>query len=156
MAANKAADILGTILKRLIEYIKKLNQLKRKVKSVLAYPATIIFVTLVVLVFLLIFVILVFQEVFSNIIAAFLALTQAIVNLSDLLIYNAFWNFIGMITFAFIIVKSVKVELGKKNVAILSLKLPAFSDLLCKMTMWSNLAVPSQPCYRPAYPSSQV
>jgi type IV pilus assembly protein PilC len=135
VAAGEAAGILDTILKRLAEYIEKSEKLKRKVKSALAYPAVVMFVALVVVVVLLVFVIPVFQEVFSGMGAALPALTQAVVNLSNLLVHNALWVSIGAIAFAFITVKFIKTEIGKKAVDILGLKLPVFGDLLRKVAV---------------------
>ena len=55
--AGEAGGILDTILNRLAQYMEKAMALKKKVKSAMIYPSTIVSVAVIVVVFLLIFVI---------------------------------------------------------------------------------------------------
>jgi type IV pilus assembly protein PilC len=64
--AGEAGGILDTILNRLAQYMEKAMALKKKVKSAMIYPSTIVTVALAVVVFLLIFVIPTFKSMFEG------------------------------------------------------------------------------------------
>jgi type IV pilus assembly protein PilC len=55
--AGEAGGILDTILNRLAVYMEKAMALKKKVKSAMIYPSTIVTVAVAVVIFLLVFVI---------------------------------------------------------------------------------------------------
>ncbi|MEE9220246.1 MAG: type II secretion system F family protein, partial [candidate division NC10 bacterium] len=64
--AGEAGGILDTILNRLAMYIEKATTLKKRIKSAMFYPMTIVSVALVVVIFLLVFVIPTFEGLFAN------------------------------------------------------------------------------------------
>jgi len=64
--AGEAGGILDTILNRLAAYMEKAMALKRKVKSAMIYPSTIVTVAVVVVIFLLVFVIPTFKAMFEG------------------------------------------------------------------------------------------
>ncbi|MFB3817302.1 MAG: type II secretion system F family protein [Candidatus Methylomirabilales bacterium] len=64
--AGEAGGILDTILNRLAQYMEKAMALKKKVKSAMIYPSTIVTVALAVVIFLLIFVIPTFKSMFEG------------------------------------------------------------------------------------------
>ena len=64
--AGEAGGILDTILNRLAQYMEKAMALKKRVKSAMIYPSTIVTVAVVVVIFLLIFVIPTFKAMFEG------------------------------------------------------------------------------------------
>jgi len=64
--AGEAGGILDTILNRLAVYMEKAMSLKKKVKSAMIYPSTIVTVAATVVVFLLVFVIPTFKAMFEG------------------------------------------------------------------------------------------
>jgi len=64
--AGEAGGILDTILNRLAGYIEKAMNLKKKIKSAMIYPSTIVTVAIIVVIFLLIFVIPTFKSMFEG------------------------------------------------------------------------------------------
>ena len=65
--AGEVGGILDTILNRLAVYLEKADALKRKVKGAMVYPATIIVVAIVVVIFMLTFkVIPIFEKMFKD------------------------------------------------------------------------------------------
>src|SRR4030043_479252 len=66
VVAGEEGGILDTILTRLATYIEKAESLKKKVKSALVYPSTIMAVAGFVVMILLIFVIPVFENMFKS------------------------------------------------------------------------------------------
>jgi type IV pilus assembly protein PilC len=66
VVAGEEGGILDNILTRLANYIEKAEALKKKVKSALVYPTTIVGVAIIVVIILMIFVIPVFEQMFSS------------------------------------------------------------------------------------------
>ncbi|GHV56611.1 type II secretion system protein F [Deltaproteobacteria bacterium] len=135
VAAGEAAGILDTILKRLAEHIEKAEKLKRKVKSAMAYPVVVLLVAVAVVTVLLVFVIPVFVDVFAGLGSALPPLTQAVVNLSNLLVENFLAVGGVLIVLFFSFKKFVKTELGQMTVDSLGLKVPVFGDLMRKVAV---------------------
>jgi type IV pilus assembly protein PilC len=135
VAAGETAGILDTILKRLAEYIEKAEKLKRKVKGALAYPLIVMGVGVVVMLVIMIFVIPTFEEMFSSFGKELPALTQMVIDVSNILIKQWYIILPGIIL-AFIGVKRfMKTDLGKLLFDTYSLKLPIFGDLLRKVAV---------------------
>jgi len=80
--AGEVGGILDTILTRLAQYMEKADALKRKVKSAMVYPATIVVVAIGVITLLLVKVIPVFKKMFEEMGGALPAPTQMVVDLS--------------------------------------------------------------------------
>ncbi len=80
--AGEAGGILDTILNRLAVYMEKAMSLKKKVKSAMIYPSTIVTVAVVVVIFLLVFVIPTFKAMFEGFGATLPLPTQIVLELS--------------------------------------------------------------------------
>ena len=135
VSAGEAAGILDSILKRLADYIEKAEKLKRKVKSAMAYPAVVLLVAIGVVVVLLVWVIPVFQEVYTGLGSALPPLTQAVVNLSELLVNHFVVVSIAVVLSGVAFWKFVQTPVGKKIRDTVALKLPVFGDLLRKVAV---------------------
>ena len=81
--AGEVGGILDTILNRLAQYMEKAEQLKRKVKGAMVYPATILVVSIGVIVLLLVKVIPVFKKMFEEFGGTLPAPTQFVVDMSE-------------------------------------------------------------------------
>ncbi len=66
VVAGEEGGILDNILLRLAGYIEKAEALRKKVKSAMIYPATIVGVAVIVVMILMIFVIPVFETMFKS------------------------------------------------------------------------------------------
>ncbi len=80
--AGEAGGILDTILNRLAVYMEKAMGLKKRVKSAMIYPSTIVTVAVLVVIFLLVFVIPTFKAMFEGFGAALPLPTQIVLELS--------------------------------------------------------------------------
>jgi type IV pilus assembly protein PilC len=80
--AGEAGGILDTILTRLAVYMEKAMALKKKVKSAMIYPSTIVTVAVVVVIFLLVFVIPTFKTMFEGFGATLPLPTQIVLEVS--------------------------------------------------------------------------
>ena len=80
--AGEAGGILDTILNRLAQYMEKAMALKKRVKSAMVYPSTIVSVAIVVVIFLLVFVIPTFKAMFEGFGATLPLPTQIVLEMS--------------------------------------------------------------------------
>ena len=131
--AGEHAGILEDLLDKIATYKEKVESIKGKIKKALYYPAAIVVVAFVITAILLIFVIPQFAEMFSSFGADLPALTQFVVDASDVFInywYMIFGIAIGGV-FGFI-------ELNRRSTTVnhavqrLSLKAPIFGPILEK------------------------
>ncbi|MDR1051988.1 MAG: type II secretion system F family protein [Deltaproteobacteria bacterium] len=135
VAAGETAGILDTILKRLAEYIEKADRLKRKVKGALAYPLIVVFVGAVVMLVILIFVIPTFQEMFASFGKELPWLTQKVIDVSNVVIYQWYILLPACIAAFIGLKKFFATELGHLLFDTYALKLPVFGDLLRKVAV---------------------
>lgn len=84
--AGEHAGILEAILHKLATYMEKTEALKSKIKAALFYPAAVIVVAGIVVTILMIFVIPQFSELFANFGADLPALTQILIDMSDIFV----------------------------------------------------------------------
>lgn len=87
--AGEKSGTLDTILKRLASYLERTENLKRKIRKALVYPAAIVSVAMVVSLILLFFVVPRFQEMFTSFGAKLPYFTLMIIHLSDFL--RGYW-----------------------------------------------------------------
>ncbi|MFT5395780.1 MAG: type IV pilus assembly protein PilC [Gammaproteobacteria bacterium] len=90
--AGEHAGILEAILHKLAGYMEKTEALKSKIKAALFYPGAVIVAAVIVVSILMIFVIPQFSELFSDFGADLPALTQFLVDTSDLFV--SYWYII--------------------------------------------------------------
>jgi type IV pilus assembly protein PilC len=133
--AGEAGGILDTILNRLAQYMEKAMGLKKKVKSAMIYPSTIVSVALVVVVFLLMFVIPTFKSMFEGFNTALPLPTQIILELSRLV---RTYFLVGLVVIVGGIV-TLKwwygTTAGKTRIDALLLKAPVFGILIRKVAV---------------------
>ncbi|MGD0265567.1 MAG: type II secretion system F family protein [Candidatus Methylomirabilota bacterium] len=133
--AGEAGGILDTILNRLAQYMEKAMALKKKVKSAMIYPSTIVSVAVVVVIFLLVFVIPTFKAMFEGFGAALPLPTQIVLELSN--IVRAYF-LVGLGAIAAMIVGIrmwYKTSSGKLAIDSFLLKTPVFGMLIRKVAV---------------------
>ena len=135
VVAGEEGGILDTILNRLASYIEKAEALKKKVKSALIYPATIVTVAVAVVMILMMFVIPVFETMFKSA-GQSLPLPTLIV----LAISKAIKKYIVFFVPAFVLLlylfrKYYQTQNGRALVDRLLLKLPVFGPLFKKIAV---------------------
>jgi len=133
--AGEAGGILDTILNRLAIYMEKAMALKKKVKSAMIYPSTIVTVAMVVVIFLLIFVIPTFKAMFEGFGAALPLPTVIILDLSRLMI--TYWYLLLGIPVGLVVGLRMwyKTAAGKLAVDTFMLKTPVFGMLIRKVAV---------------------
>ncbi len=135
VAAGEVGGILDTILNRLAVYIEKALKLKKKVKSAMTYPATIVGIAIIVITVILMFVIPAFEKMFADFGGALPAPTQMVINLSNF-VQNYFLLIIVFIFVAIFAFKKVyATRKGRDKIDNWALKLPVFGMLIRKVAV---------------------
>ncbi|MBI2458726.1 MAG: type II secretion system F family protein, partial [candidate division NC10 bacterium] len=120
---------------RLAAYIEKAIQLKKKVKSAMIYPSTIVSVAMVVVIFLLVFVIPTFKSMFEGFGATLPLPTQIVLELSRI-VRQYFLVGIGAIVAGIVALKWwYGTSGGKWAIDSLLLKAPVFGLLIRKVSV---------------------
>src|ERR1700741_891371 len=83
--AGEAGGVLDTVLQRLAVYLEKIENIKRRIKGAMVYPAVVITVAIIVLSIILIFVVPTFASLFKDLGTTLPALTQFVVDVSAFL-----------------------------------------------------------------------
>ena len=95
--AGESGGVLDVILKRLADYLEKIEQITRKIKGAMVYPAIVIGVAVVVLGIVIVFVVPVFAEMFKDMGTTLPTLTQYIVNLSAFMRQNILFIIVALV-----------------------------------------------------------
>jgi len=135
----KAAEEAGTLeetLRRLANYLEKIEKLKGKVKSALFYPIMVLMIATIIVVGILVFVIPTFQKLYADLGGNLPVLTQLIINLSQSLRDYIGWFLLFVFILFVTISQARKIPQFKYLTDVLILKIPIFGALILK----SNIA----------------
>ncbi len=135
VVAGEEGGILDTILTRLANYIEKSEALKKKVKSALIYPATIVGVAVIVVMILMIFVIPVFETLFKSAGQNLPLPTLIVMTLSKLIKKYVIILIPALILLFYMAKKYYQTQNGRAVIDRLLLKLPVFGPLLRKIAV---------------------
>jgi type IV pilus assembly protein PilC len=128
--AGEVGGVLDEVLNRLAKVLEDMARLKNQVKSAMAYPTVVGILAVLVFLGMTIFLIPIFAKIFQDLGTELPALTQFMVNLSEIL---RSWKII--IPIAFIIGLSTairwyyKTPIGRVQIDRFLLKMPLFGDL---------------------------
>ena len=133
--AGEEGGNLESVLMRIASYIEKTEKLKKKVKSALIYPASIITVAIAVVMILLLFVIPVFEGMFSSFGKALPAPTQMVINLSKFVKSSIHFIIAGVIVGVFLLRRYYRTDVGARQLDALLLRVPVLGLLLKKASL---------------------
>jgi type IV pilus assembly protein PilC len=132
---GETGGILDTVFQRLAAYIEKAAALKRKVKSAMIYPASIMGVAGMVVVFMLTFVIPTFTKMFKDLGAELPLPTQIVVWLSDFMRSYILLIVAGVVGCFFALRAYYRSDKGRSIIDALLLKLPVIGTLIRKVAV---------------------
>jgi type IV pilus assembly protein PilC len=135
VAAGEAGGILDVILNRLSNYMEKAMKLKAKVKGAMTYPASVLVISIAVVILLLYKVVPVFEEMFAGFGSALPAPTQFLVTASAFVQSNILYMIGGVIIIVVAFKRYYKTERGRLQIDTLVLKSPVFGMLLKKVAV---------------------
>ena len=135
VVAGEEGGILDNILNRLASYIEKAEALKKKVKSALVYPSTIIGVAVIVVMILMIFVIPVFETMFKSAGQSLPLPTLIVLTISKMIKKYVLIFIPAFVLLIYLFKKYYRTQNGRAVVDSLLLKLPVFGPLLKKIAV---------------------
>ncbi|MGZ3590150.1 MAG: type II secretion system F family protein [Thermodesulfobacteriota bacterium] len=135
VVAGEEGGILDNILTRLANYIEKSEALKKKVKSALIYPATIVGVAVIVVMILMIFVIPVFETMFKSAGQNLPLPTLIVLTISKLIKKYVIILIPALILLFYLGKKYYQTQNGRAVLDRLLLKLPVFGPLFRKIAV---------------------
>ena len=133
--AGEAGGILDTILNRLAAYIEKAMALKKRVKTAMFYPSTIVAVAVVVVIFLLIYVIPTFEQLFEGFGATLPLPTVIVLEASRLVRAYILVMLAGLVVAVVGLRFYYRTPGGKLAIDRLLLRLPVFGPLIRKVAV---------------------
>jgi type IV pilus assembly protein PilC len=135
VAAGEVGGILDTILNRLAVYIEKALKLRKKVKSAMTYPATIVGIAVIVIAVILIFVIPSFEKMFADFGGELPAPTRFVINLSNI-IQRYILVFVGVAMLgSWLFKRYYRTPAGRLQMDALFLRLPIAGILIRKVAV---------------------
>jgi len=135
VVAGEEGGILDNILTRLANYIGKSEALKKKVKSALIYPATIVGVAIIVVIVLMIFVIPVFETMFKSAGQSLPLPTLIVLTMSKLIKKYVIILIPALVLLFYLGRKYYQTQNGRAVLDRLLLKLPVFGPLFRKIAV---------------------
>jgi type IV pilus assembly protein PilC len=134
--AGEAAGILDEVLDRLATQIEKEANIKRRVKGAMVYPTLVLGFSFVVLTAMLLFIVPIFQKLYGQLGGKLPALTQQIVNLSELMRTRWYLVFPGIALVIFGFFRWKGSEGGRKVWDAFKLRIPMkIGDIVLKVAM---------------------
>ncbi len=133
--AGEKGGSLATILARLADYLEKADEIKRKVKGAMVYPAAIVIVSVMAVAVLLTFVIPVFSQMFTDLGGQLPLPTRIVIALSDFLRKYFFIIVAILIVLILTIRYYYKTEVGHLQIDSILLKVPVFGTLIKKQAI---------------------
>jgi type IV pilus assembly protein PilC len=135
LQAGEAAGILDVVLQRLATYIEKAASLKRKVKSAMVYPTTIISVAILVIIFMMTFVIPVFSTMFAQLGAELPLPTKIVLAMSEFTRRYVLLILAALIGLVFGVRAWYRTERGSRVIDRMMLKIPVVGNLVRKVAV---------------------
>ncbi len=134
--AGEIGGVLDDVLLRIAATLENEDEIRRRIKSAMTYPAAMFAISILLLFVMLIFVVPIFEKMFRDMGATLPILTRVIVAISHFL---ASWK--GLLLLVAVIVgviflrRWLKTPAGRRRLDALKLKLPVFGNLFHKMSL---------------------
>ncbi|WP_017186711.1 type II secretion system F family protein [Alkalibacillus haloalkaliphilus] len=135
--SGESSGSLEETLSKLADYYHKHYKTSQKVKSTFAYPVTVGFVAMGVVIFLMMYVVPEFVDMFNQFDASLPIVTQVVLGISNLL--TSYWYLFGLIAllFSLILIMVLQRDHLRMKLDYYLLKLPGFGPLILKSNMAS-------------------
>ena len=135
--AGEAGGVLDTILTRLAVYLEKSRALRGKVKGAMAYPAAIVAVAVLVMIFMLIYVIPIFADLFESLGGALPVPTRLVMALSSGVKTVILYVIVAAVAAVWAFRRFRRTASGRRLVDAALLKTPVFGSLIEKVAVAS-------------------
>ncbi len=127
--AGEESGQLASSLKIVAEQLEKSNNLTKKIKGAMIYPAIIIFIMIIIGFVLMVYMVPMLTETFKGLNINLPLPTRIIISISDFMINNIIYCLGGLILFIFSFAYVLKTKKGKYFIDYLVLKMPIISNI---------------------------
>lgn len=136
VSAGEMGGVLESLLDKLAVYKEKTQAIRKKVKTALTYPISVIAVAIGLVFVMMIFVLPAFKEVYSNMGAELPALTQTVMDISEFFVAYGWIILIalGCSIYGFLKLKERSPKIQRRMDAFL-LRMPIFGNIVQKATI---------------------
>jgi type II secretory pathway component PulF len=137
--AGEQSGALVDVLRRMADHFERFAEVQAKFSSALIYPAFVAVVGVCIVIFFMTYMLPKFMTLFGNMQMQLPAITQILVNISDVM-KRFWWLFIGMLIAAFILFKRFQAtEEGKKRIDSWKMNAPVFGKVM-KLNLYGQFA----------------
>lgn len=133
--AGEKGGALATILARLAEYLEKADEIKRKIRGAMIYPAMIAMVAVVAVAIMLLFVIPTFAQMYTGLGAQLPALTRFVIWISNFLQKYIIYIIGVLLGLAIALRYYYRTEVGHLRIDAFLLRIPIFGTLIKKQAI---------------------
>ncbi len=133
--AGEKGGSLASILARLAEYLEKADEIKRKIKGAMIYPAMILLVAILAVAVLLLFVIPTFSQMYAGIGSQLPGATRMVIALSNFLKKNIVFIVGILVGLAIAVRYYYRTEQGHLQIDRFIIKVPIFGTLIKKQAI---------------------
>lgn len=133
--AGEAGGFLDVVLNQIAEFRAREQDLKGKVKAAMVYPCVLGFIAVGVLIFLLTFFIPKFSVLFAQFGGNLPAITQVILQLSNVLVHYGLFVAAGAVAVGFVIYNMLQSDAGRRRMERAVLKTPALGRVIAHFAL---------------------
>jgi type IV pilus assembly protein PilC len=135
VAAGEKGGLLAEILGRLATYLENTERIRKKVKTALMYPTTVVIVALLITIFLLVRVVPTFKDIYSSFNAKLPAPTLLMIDLSQIVQKYLILIVIGAAGLVWAWLHFIKTPTGRAMWDDRRIKLPVFGPIAHKICL---------------------
>jgi type II secretory pathway component PulF len=135
--AGESSGTLSKVLGRLADYYDRRDELNRKVKKAIAYPAFVVGFVILVIIAMMVLIIPRFLEIFKNFGSKLPAFTAGFMAVYNFTLHNAHFIALGSVAFVVLIVAYNRTAMGHRHLSRLALRMP----LMGKIIRYSFVAI---------------
>jgi type II secretory pathway component PulF len=133
--AGEAGGFLDVVLSQIADFRAREADLKGKVKAALVYPCVLGCLAVLVLIFLLTFFIPRFSKMFTDFGAQLPALTQFIINLSEIVKHYGLYLLVGIVILVVFIRRGIATDTGRRRLEQTILAVPILGSVIAHFAL---------------------
>jgi len=133
--AGEVSGSLPVVLDTLMVYLEKTESIRRKVKGAIAYPAVILTVAILIVMFMIIKIVPIFENVYAKANARLPLPTRTLIWVSETVRSYLFLVFLVVVLVAAVLFAIAQTERGRRLLDTVKLRMPLFGSLIRKAVM---------------------
>lgn len=137
IAAGESSGKLDEALKRLVIQMKKMYELKSKVKGAMIYPGIVLSAMLLIGTFMFIFVMPKIIDIYREADAKLPLPTRVVIAFTDFITQYGIFALIGLVVLLFVLFRFIKTKKGRRIYHQILLKLPIAKGIISKINIAS-------------------